>query len=435
MKYFCVGIKGSGMSTLAQILKDLGNEVSGYDDNPKETFTCEGLHKRDIKIYTDINHPIDKDTIVTYSKAFSEEHKELKYLHSLNLQFISYNELLGKLTSMFETTCVCGTHGKTTTSTMIVDVLKNNLGVNYFIGDGSGFAKKDNKLFVIESCEYQRHFLAYHPTIAVVTNIELEHTECYDGIEDIIATFNKFANKAKLVICCGDDSNVKKLKLEPKKITYGFELDNDVYATDVVMDSNGSKFNVYYQKKNLGEFRIPLVGKHMILNSLASITVGILYGVDVNIIKDSLNNFVTPKRRFKETVVGSNVVIDDYAHHPTELENTIAAARIKYPSKKVVAIFKPNTYSRTEALKDDFIRVLKTADVSYITNIDCNREKQEDYPNVNSSMLVDAIPNAKLLLEDDIRELLTYENAVMVFMSCANIYTLENEYIKQKTEK
>ena len=427
MKYFCVGIKGSGMSTLAQILSDLGHTVAGYDDNKNHTFTEEGLIKRNIPIYYDQEHPIDKEMIVTYSKAFSLSHPELVFLKQEGLEFVEYNELLGRLTQEFETIGVSGTHGKTTTSTMITDILKDK-GVNYFIGDGSGYAKRDNKLFVIESCEFKRHFLSYNPYLAIVTNIELEHTECYAGLEDIIETFNKFINKAKIVVACGDDKNVRKLKTANKIYYYGFKTNNDIYATNITMNAAGSDFDVFYSQNFLGHFHMPLVGNHMILNALASILVGLLYNVDLITIKNTLNNFATPKRRFKETIVGDNIMIDDYAHHPTEILKTIEAARIKYPNKKIVAIFKPNTYSRTLALKDDFIKVLSTANEAYITPIDCNREKQSDYPNISSEDLVSKIPNGHLLNDRDITVLTKYHDSVLVFMSCANIYTLEDKY-------
>ena len=427
MKYFCVGIKGSGMSTLAQILSDLGHTVAGYDDNKNHTFTEEGLIKRNIPIYYDQEHPIDKEMIVTYSKAFSLSPPELVFLKQEGLEFVEYNELLGRLTREFETIGVSGTHGKTTTSTMITDILKDK-GVNYFIGDGSGYAKRDNKLFVIESCEFKRHFLSYNPYLAIVTNIELEHTECYAGLEDIIETFNKFINKAKIVVACGDDKNVLKLKTANKIYYYGFKTNNDIYATNITMNVAGSDFDVFYNQNFLGHFHMPLVGNHMILNALASILVGLLYNVDLITIKNTLNNFATPKRRFKETIVGDNIMIDDYAHHPTEILKTIEAARIKYPDKKIVAIFKPNTYSRTLALKDDFIKVLSTANEAYITPIDCNREKQSDYPNISSEDLVSKIPNGHLLNDRDITALTKYHDSVLVFMSCANIYTLEDKY-------
>ena len=163
MKYYCIGIKGSGMATLAEILFDLGNEVSGYDDYKPYKFTQEGIDKRGITIYYDSNHDIDKDTIVTYSKAFSTDHPEIKRVEALGLKIVPYNELLGKLSSEFKTIGVSGTHGKTTTSTMISHVLGETIGCNYFIGDGSGFANRKNKLFTLESCEYKQPFLSYSP--------------------------------------------------------------------------------------------------------------------------------------------------------------------------------------------------------------------------------------------------------------------------------
>ena len=432
MKYFCVGIKGSGMSTLAQILSDLGHTVAGYDDNKNHTFTEEGLIKRNIPIFYEPGHFVDKDTIVTYSKAFSLNHKELVYLKSLGLKFIAYNDLLGELTKEFQTISVCGTHGKTTTSTMISDILKTNIGTNYFIGDGSGYASLNNKLFVIESCEFQRHFLSYHPYIGVVTNIELEHTECYKDIDDIIKTFNIFLDKASIVVACGDDSNIRKLNLKKKVYYYGLKTNNDLYATNVMMNEDGSFFDVYYHKNFIGRFSIPLTGIQMILDSLASIMVGILYEEDYLSIKKTLANFETPKRRFKESKVGSNILIDDYAHHPTEIEKTIAAARLKYPNKKIVAIFKPNTYSRTKDLCSWFKRSLETADEVYVTPIACNRENQIDYPGVTSEIIIKDLKNAQILNEDNITPLLKYEDSVLVFMSCANISSLEDKYKKMK---
>ena len=165
MKYYCIGIKGAGMATLANLLYDLGNEVSGYDDVRDYKFTQEGLDSRGINIFYDGNHEIDKDTIVTYSKAFSEDHKELVRVREMGLTIKKYNELIGDLTDKYKTISVSGTHGKTTTSSLITHVLNDVCGCNYFIGDGSGHASSQNELFVIESDEFNKHFLAYHPTI------------------------------------------------------------------------------------------------------------------------------------------------------------------------------------------------------------------------------------------------------------------------------
>lgn len=428
MKYYCIGIKGSGMATLAEILFDLGHEVSGYDDYKEHKFTQEGLDKRGIKIYYDSTHDIPKDTIVTYSKAFSADHPEIKRVKSLGLKIIAYNELLGKLSSEFKTIGVSGTHGKTTTSTMISHVLGETKGCNYFIGDGSGFADRKNELFTLESCEFNRHFLAYHPYYAIVTNIELEHTECYKDIDEIIKTFEEFANKAHYVIACGDDKNVRKMNLKNDVTYYGFDDCNDVVCKNVTLDENGSKFDVYIKGKLYGHFDIPLFGNHMILNALACITVCNMEGVDIDKIHTLLHTFKNAKRRFKEKTFGSIVTIDDYAHHPTEIKVTIQSARQKYPNKEIVAVFLPNTYSRTEALMSDFISALKTADKAYVMDIHCDRERKEDYPGVSSDEIIKNVPNAEKISLDTVDKLLKHKNAAICFMSCTNIYELLDKY-------
>lgn len=428
MKYYCIGIKGSGMATLAEILFDLGHEVSGYDDYKEHKFTQEGLDKRGIKIYYDSTHDIPKDTIVTYSKAFSIDHPEIKRVKSLGLKIIAYNELLGKLSSEFKTIGVSGTHGKTTTSTMISHALGETKGCNYFIGDGSGFADRKNELFTLESCEFNRHFLAYHPYYAIVTNIELEHTECYKDIDEIIKTFEEFANKAHYVIACGDDKNVRKMNLKNNVTYYGFDDCNDVVCKNVTLDENGSKFDVYIKGELYGHFDIPLFGNHMILNALACITVCNMEGVDTEKIHSLLHTFKNAKRRFKEKKFGSVVTIDDYAHHPTEIRVTIESARQKYPNKEIVAVFLPNTYSRTKALMSDFISALKTADKAYVMDIHCDRERKEDYPGVSSDEIIKNVPNAEKISLDTVDKLLKHKNAAICFMSCTNIYELLDKY-------
>ena len=289
MKYYCIGIKGAGMSTLANILSDLGNDVSGYDDTVKYKFTEEGLDKRGIKIYHE-PHPIDSDTIVTYSKAFSIDHPEIKRVRELGLTMRDYNQVVGDVTAMFETIGISGTHGKTTTSLLISDILKNTVGCNYFVGDGTGYADKKNKLFVIESDEFNKHFLAYHPTIAVITNIELDHTECYPGgLEEIKDTFKKFGNKAEQVVACGDDSNIRNIKFDKDVIYYGFNDNNNVVAKNVKLTDKGSEFDVYINNELFDSYELPLFGKHMILNALASIIIANRYNINKEDIKGNVD--------------------------------------------------------------------------------------------------------------------------------------------------
>lgn len=427
MKYYCIGIKGAGMSTLANILHDLGNEVSGYDDSREHKFTEEGLNKRGISIFYDA-HDIDSDTIVTFSRAFREDHKEIKRVKELGLTIKNYNDVVGDITKMFDTVGVSGTHGKTTTSLLISHIINNTLGCNYFVGDGTGYANKDNSIFVIESDEYNKHFLAYHPSIAIITNIELDHVECYDGLEDIINTFNKFGNKANFVVACGDDENIRKISFDKKTIYYGLNENNDVIAKNVEKTEIGSSFDVYMDDEFYHHFELPLYGDHMILNALSAIIVCNHYGISKEDIHDYMKTFKGAKRRFKEEVFGEIVTIDDYAHHPTEIKVTIDAVHQKYPSKEVVAIFLPNTYSRTEALIDEFVEVLKEADKAYVMDIHCDRERQEDYPGVSSDALIEQIPNCEKISVLDVEKLLKHENSVLCFMSCTNIYVLLDKY-------
>lgn len=431
MKYYCIGIKGAGMSTLANILSDLGNEVSGYDDTVKYKFTEEGLKSRGIKIYHE-PHPMDSDTIVTYSKAFSDNHPEIKRIKELGLTIRDYNQVVGDVTSMFETIGVCGTHGKTTTSLLISDILNNTLGCNYFVGDGTGHANKSNKLFVIESDEFNKHFLAYHPTVAVITNIELDHTECYPGgIEEIKQAFREFGNKSELIVACGDDTNIRDITFDKKVIYYGFNDNNDVVAKNVKLTDKGALFDVYINGDLFDSYELPLFGKHMVLNALSSIIIANKYNIDKDSIKKYIKEFKGAKRRFKEEDINGYIIIDDYAHHPTEIEVTIDAARQKYPNKEIVAIFLPNTYSRTEVLLNDFVKALSKADKSYIMDIYCDRELQSDYPNVNSDLLIEKIKNAEKISIDTVDKLLKHKGSVLCFMSCTNIYLILDEFKKR----
>ena len=266
MKYYCIGIKGTGMSTLAQILYDLGNEVCGYDDAKDYKFTQKGLEDRNIKIYYDHDHDIDKDSIVTYSVAFKEDHPEMKRAKELGLKFKKYCEIMGDVINLFDSIGVSGTHGKTTTSSLVRHIIEQKMPCNYFIGAGDGYATTDNKYFVVESDEFNRHFTYYHPRYSIITNIEEEHMEIYSDIDDIRNCFEQFANQTKeLVIANGDNEQVKKINFKTDVLFYGFNDDNDIVIKDLLLDSDSSKFSVIFKGEDLGKFEIPLFGKHMVM--------------------------------------------------------------------------------------------------------------------------------------------------------------------------
>lgn len=438
MKYYCIGIKGTGMSTLAQILYDLGNEVSGYDDAISHKFTENGLEARGIKIFYDGVHDIDKDTIVTYSVAFSEDHPEIQRVKSLGLKIKKYNEIMGEIIDEFKSIGVSGTHGKTTTTSIIRHVLEKTIGCNYFVGAGDGNCTRDNEYFVVESDEFNRHFTAYHPTYSIITNIECEHMECYRDIDDIRNTFEQFANQTKnLVIANGDNLEVKKINYKKKVIFYGFGYNNDAVIKNLKLEENSSRFDLYINEEFYGSFEIPLYGKHMVQDAVAAILMLKNIGIEKEDIYENLKTFKNAKRRFAIEEYKNTIIIDDYAHHPTEIKVTLEAVRQKYPNKRVVVVFKPNTYSRTRDFKDQFVDALNVADKAYLTEIDCNREYPIDYPGVTSRIIINELNDGDIISEDTINKLENELTSVICFMGCAYVDGLIKslkELINTKTQ-
>ena len=425
MKYYCIGIKGTGMSTLAQILFDLGNEVSGYDDATSHKFTEEGLEERGIKIYNDSTHEIAKDTIVTYSVAFKEDHPEIQRVKQLKLTIRKYNEIIGDIINMFKSIGVSGTHGKTTTASLIKHILSGSVGCNYFIGAGDGYVSNDNEYFVVESDEFNRHFTAYHPMYSIITNIDAEHLECYKDIDDIRNTFEIFANQTeKLVIVNGDNPEVRKIKYNKKVIYFGFGFNNDVIIKNLKLTEKGSVFDIYIKEELYGSFEISLYGKHMVQDAVAAILMCKELGIEKEEIHSALKTFKNAERRFDKKKKKKTIIIDDYAHHPTEIKATLNAVKQKYPDKRVVAVFKPNTFSRTRDFKNEFIEALSIADKVYLTEIDSNRETQQEYPNITSNIIVNEIENAEIISEETIDKLSNEIDSVVCFMSCAHIDNL-----------
>lgn len=425
MKYYCIGIKGTGMSTLAQILSDIGNEVSGYDDARGHKFTQVGLEERNIPIYYEHDHEIDKDTIVTYSVAFSEDHPEMRRVREMGLTVKKYAEIMGDVINMFESIGASGTHGKTTTSSMLRHLLENTLGCNYFIGAGDGYASLDNKYFVVESDEFNRHFKYYHPAYSIITNIEAEHLECYKDIDDIRDTFEIFANQTKkLVVANGDNEQVRKINYKTPVKFYGFDESNDVVIKNMQLLESGSVFDLYIEGELFGHFDLPLYGEHMVMNAAAAITVVKEIGLGADVIAKLLKTFKNAKRRFAEEKVGDAVIIDDYAHHPTEIKVTLNAVRQKYPNRRLVVVFKPNTYSRTKDFTEEFIDAFNVADMTYLTEIDCNRERQEDYPGVTSHIIIDKLNNGDIISDETISKLSDEKDSVVCFMGCAYVDSL-----------
>ena len=432
--YYFIGIKGTGMSALACILSDLGYEVKGSDVE-KHFFTEKGLDERNIKCFTYDEKNIKKDMIIICGNAIKEDNSELIKAKEMELKIYTYPEMVAKLTKMFRTITVAGCHGKTTTSAMLHHVLNNITGSNCLIGDGTGHANKENKYFVLEACEYKRHFLAYEPYYAIITNIELDHVDYFKSIDDLIDAYQEYANKAeKMIIACGDDPYTHSLEVNKPIFYYGLDDDNDIIAKDVEYSENGVTFDVFVEDNYYGHFDLPIYGKHMLLNSLAVISICCYERLEAKEVAKILKTFTGARRRFTETIVEDNILIDDYAHHPTEIKSTIKSAKQKYPDKEIIAIWGPHTYTRTEAFKEDYIEVLKTVNKAYIMDIYGARENKEDF-NITSNDIIKEIPNAEHISEDNFENLLNHHNSVLLFMSPNDLTEFENNYIEKYKEK
>lgn len=432
--YHFIGIKGTGMSALAIVLHDLGYDVNGSDVE-KHFFTEEGLIKNNISITTYDESNIKENMKIIKGASIKDDNPELIKANELNLNIYEYNEMVGVLTRKFKTVCIAGCHGKTTTTTMLSNALKNIKKISYLIGDGTGYADRESEYFILESCEYQRHFLAYQPYYAIITNIDFDHVDYYKNIDDVINAYQEFALKAdKMVIACGDDPYTHLLEVNKPIFYYGLEDDNDIIATNIEYKTNGTSFDVLIEGNYYGFFDLPIYGKYQLLDALAAISVCYYERIESKEVSKALKTFNGAKRRFNEIIAGDSIIIDDYAHHPNEIKATLKAVKQKYPDKKIVSIFQPHTFTRTKEFASDIAAALNKSDYSYVLDIHPAREKQEDYPDVTSKLIIDNLENGSHINIDDAEVLSKYNNTVFVFMSPNDISKLEMDLknIKEK---
>ena len=430
--YHFIGIKGAGMSSLAVILKQLGYNVQGSDVE-KHYFTEAELIKNNVPIYSYNEENINKDLTIIKGLSITDENEELKKAKELNLEIINYNEMVGKLTQKYKTICICGCHGKTTTTAMTAHILNQIKGINYLIGDGTGYANPQNEYFALESCEYKRHFLSYTPYYTVILNIDLDHVDYFKDINDVIDAYTEFANTStKMIIANGDDENIRNMEVK-KEITYfGLNENNNIRAINIEYTKEGTKFDVLVNNVKYGHFELPIYGQHQLMDALAVISVCYHESIDQKEIDACFKTFSGAKRRFTETIIGENIIIDDYAHHPNEIKSTINAIKQKYPDKLIVSIFQPHTFSRTSEFAKDIATEMSKTDISYIMDIHPAREKQEDFPNITKNIIIKEMDNAYGLTMDDAAILNQHQNAVFIFMSPNDLSKLEQDLINLK---
>lgn len=424
--YHFTGIKGSGMSSLAQILFDAGEQVQGSDID-KYFFTEQPLRDRGIKILEFNADNIQEGMTVIAGNAFPDDHPELVRARELGVEVIRYHVFLGEYIGNYISIAITGAHGKTSTTGLMSHVIGGYKPTSFLIGDGTGSGKQDASYFVMEACEYRRHFLSYHPDYVVMTNIDFDHPDYFKNLEDVYNAFQELALQVKkAIIACGDDEQLQRIKANVPVVYYGFGEENDFAARNLVKTTEGTEFEVYVRNEFYHKFFIPLFGDHAVLNSLAVISLCHYEGVPAELIQERLDTYSGVKRRFTETKIGDNVLVDDYAHHPTEITATLQSARQKYPEKEVVAIFQPHTFSRTQAFLQNFANSLGEADAVYLCDIFGSAREQAGALTIQD--LIELIDGAKQLEISTIEQLTEHKNAIYLFMGAGDVNKFQRAF-------
>jgi len=430
MIYHFIGIKGTGMAALACILADAGQTVQGSDMTDRHFFTEEPLIKRNIPILPFSPDNIKDGMTVIIGNAFLDDFPEAAAaLANPHVSCMRYHVFLGQYLRRFHTVAIAGSHGKTTTTGMCAAMLGYSEAVGYLIGDGTGHIDPGATDFVLEADEFRDHFLAYHPDVAVITNMDWDHVDYFPTNESYLRAFDTFAGQVgKAVIVYSGDPHAHALPSGLPIIYYGTDPADDIRAVGIQEGPDGIAYDVLYKGRPYGHFVLPLVGHHLVLDSLAVVGVGIVKGYDAARVQAGLAAFKGVKRRFVIETQGENVFIDDYAHHPTEVGVTLAAARMRYPGRRIVAVFKPHRAGRLLHFADDFARQLKAADVIGLcefTSID----DQQDGVDIDINYLADRLPGSLVFHEtqQDAQRLAAYAPAVFVFMSSKDIYPFKEK--------
>lgn len=399
-----VGIGGIGVSGLAFLLRDKGYTVRGSDT--EENSNTRMLKNAGITVY--IGHKVENvsmDTdLVCYSSAVKSTNPEILEAVKRGITILPRGKLLGLLCEDKKTVAVSGSHGKTTTTALIGHLLTalghkptvfvGGLPLNYERNAWWG-----EEYFVIETDESDGSFLCYNPWVSVITNIDREHLDYHKTVENLKASFLQFAGQTKgLVIGCGDDPAVSAILAKVKSSSYGFGENNRVKAANILFEPAGNagtamagftSFDLFIEDKSRGRVSIPLLGVHNVLNALAVLSFFEYLGQDLAKVIELLRSFKGTKRRFQiKKKIGGVVFVDDYAHHPTEIEAVIKAARYLHP-KRLLVIFQPHRFSRVKSLYREFSRCFSHADRLIVTDIYSASEKEVE--GINSNFLIEEI--------------------------------------------
>lgn len=448
-----VGIGGIGMSSIALVLLNRGYSVSGSDMNESEI--TDELKKRGATIYAghDEKNVAGADVVVYSSAVNPAENVETLLAERYRIPLIKRAEMLGELMRMKFGIGIAGTHGKTTTTsltgavvsagkfdpTIIVGGKVAEYGSNALIGEGD--------IIVIEADEYDRTFLRLTPSIAVVTNIEADHLDIYDDLEDVKQAFVQFANSVPFfgtTIMCIDDPNCRAIlpEIDRSVVTYGASEDADLRCANIVYDGLKSTFDVVAFGNRILTVTIRLPGRHNVLNAMAAVAVGLELDISINDVRSALEDFGGVQRRFEVLAeTEDQIVVNDYAHHPSEVAATLGAAASCWPDNRIVAVFQPHLFSRTLDLRDQFGKAFGDAHVAVITDIYPAREAP--VPGVTGAVIVDtAAANG----HQDVRYVETLKDIPalleqivepgdrIIFMGAGDIWRTATSYAKKVNE-
>ncbi len=387
-----IGIGGISMSGLAQIALKDGYRVTGSDWN--ETPITKNLEKMGADIVYGKGAcnmtGIEKASLVVYTAAAKADNPEIIASKEKGVRLIDRAEFLGAIMKNYRHAIgVSGTHGKTTTTSMLAHALIGaEMDPTISVGGeldliGGNIRTGNSDYFVTEACEYTNSFLKFYPTIALITNIEEDHLDFFSGIDEIIESFRQFACLTKdvgCVIAMGGDKNIQKALERAQDldiITYGMEDSFDYYPQNIIYHAGFPSFDVMKNGEKICSISLNVPGEHNILNALATMAVCIVSGVDADTAAKGIETFKGAHRRFeKKGLLNGAVVIDDYAHHPTEIKATLSAAK-KFPHNKIWCVFQPHTYSRTRTLWNEFTEAFDDTDELILTHIYAAREKSD----------------------------------------------------------
>ncbi len=399
-----IGIGGVSNSAIAEILRSNGFHITGSDANSSR-FT---EHLRSIGIPVSIGHNeanIKQADLVVYTSAVSDDNPELCAASAMNIPCLSRAEMLGQLMLGYpDSVAISGTHGKTTTTSMVAHLLNDThfdptalVGGHFKAFDGTVRIGKSS-LFITEACEYKESFISFYPKIAVILNIDEDHLDYYNDLDHIVNAFVKFTqniNEDGLLIINGDDYQARKVlpHYQGSILSFGLTDSCDLKALNVTYNQNGcATFDLMYQDKVLSSISLSVPGQHNVYNALAALAVCMQFTQNIDLLKSRLFHFENAHRRFEK--VGSKngyTVIDDYAHHPNEIKATLDAAQKMTHAERIITIFQPHTYSRTKELMHGFASAFKKSDIVIVCDIYAARET--DPGDIHASDLVNAISN------------------------------------------